>query len=69
MSKRFTLIGLVACGACFILHVWIMLQAIFNGVEIPNSTTMMTLVCGFATTLYGLYYKAKYYNHDNRLKK
>lgn len=69
MSKKFVLAGLIVCGTIFALHLAMWLHLIVYDQKCPGGLLMLTLVSGFATGMYYLYYKAKKYNENNRLRK
>ena len=69
MSRRFVLSGLVVCGAVFFMNLAFWLHAIIQGLPSPGSAPVLTLVSGFATAMYFLYYRAKFYRSNNKLKR
>lgn len=69
MSKGFILTGLIVCGTIFLLHLALWLFQIIHDGEITTEITMLTLVSGFATAMYYLYYRAKTGNENNRIRR
>lgn len=69
MSKKFVLIALFVCGTIFALHLALWLYLLIHEGDCPTGVTMLTLVSGFATGMYWLYYKAKNCNENNRLRR